>query len=897
MGGELTRFVGREREIVGLAEELRQGVRLLNLTAPSGMGKTRLAREILARVEPHFADAGGAWFCSLVSARTRLDLESEVAHCLGIRGQGAPLAQTIARRGRLLLVLDNLESVRDAGPLLRSWLNEAPELQILGTSLIPLEISGETIFELDALDHADAVALYLDRTRANQARRPFSQSDREAIDDLVRRLDGIPLAIELAAARVRILPPQQLLARIDERFLLLRSRVGDRQVSLRQAIALTWDLLSEEERDALQQLSIFAGSFSLEAAEAVLATETPAFDLLDDLRAKAMLQLEGDERFSLYESVRAFALEQLEARGGHEAIERRHCAYYLRRAEGEAQRADGPEAPEAIRWLLDERDNLLAAYRRCLAPESTEARVANGGSMAPEGPAKRPEEAIRLGFALAVIFALQAPPDAEEELLLGIVRAAKQVDSPLCLSRALFTRGFARRRRGVLDDAAKDLRLSAEAARRAGDVEREVFARSTLAEVLARRGEGEAARAELSWVRDRLSSASDPLLLPFAKMMEGVSHVHWGAHEEAVGALQAALPHLRRLGHLRHEASTLLNLGVAWTNQGRFAEARGALDEARRVFARLGDTVSDAVAVVNQAAIFGNAGDLEAAERAAIEGLSRLRKLGNRRVEAVALANLGLIALERSQAQLAEERLVEAADLLHGQGEKRLGAVFLAFASVAEALQGKIDAARTSFTSASRQLAEVGERSRNALLGPLGALVDLAAAAQADVAEAKRVEDAARSRLAEARRLVPTGATTGAFNVAIRLLREALDRREGAERPVERAQKGLHVGPEASWFAMDDGERVDMQRRVALRRILHTLVEQRLIAPGVGIDRDELARIGWPGERILAQAARNRIRSAISTLRSLGLAGALQHHAGGYLIDPGLPVIRHGERI
>lgn len=245
------------------------------------------------------------------------------------------------RQGKLLLVLDNAEYVvREAAPVIEAWLAECPKLQILATSLEPLGLPGETRMTLGPLSPEDAVALYLDRARRAGGRLSM---DRIAIEALVEKLDRIPLAIELAAARAHVLPPSQFLSRIGQRFQLLQGGRPGRHGSLEQAIACSWELLREDEKVAVAQISVFMGGFTLDAAEAVLDCgphAPPVLEILASLVSMGLLAHDGGAppRFAPYESLREYAHERLIEMGQVEATIRRHAKHYLQLGEAQAER-------------------------------------------------------------------------------------------------------------------------------------------------------------------------------------------------------------------------------------------------------------------------------------------------------------------------------------------------------------------------------------------------------------------------------------------------------------------------------------------------------------------------------------------------------------------------------
>jgi non-specific serine/threonine protein kinase len=352
----LTSFVGREREVAAVADLLRrEGVRLVTLTGPGGVGKTRLALRVAEDLEAAFAD--GVAFADLTPLADPALVAPTVAQTLGVREAGdRPVAERLAdalRDRRLLLVLDNFERVVEAAPLVTALLAGCARVKALVTSREPLRLAAERVVAVPPLPLPDpaiptrelaaseAVRLFVERAQAARADFALTGANAPAVAEVCRRLDGLPLAIELAAARVAHLPPAALLARLERRLPLLTGGSRDlpaRQRTMRDAIAWSDDLLNAAEQALFRRLAVFAGGFGLEAAAAV-AGEI-GVDVLDgvaSLVAKGLLRQEdgpdGEPRYRMLETVREFGLERLEASGEAESIRRNHALVFLALAE------------------------------------------------------------------------------------------------------------------------------------------------------------------------------------------------------------------------------------------------------------------------------------------------------------------------------------------------------------------------------------------------------------------------------------------------------------------------------------------------------------------------------------------------------------------------------------
>jgi predicted ATPase/class 3 adenylate cyclase len=379
---QLTSFVGREQEVAELVALLRDH-RLVTLTGPGGTGKTRLALQVAAQAVDAFVH--GVWFVDLSGVGDPAGVVPAIAQTFGVReSEDRSLAVSLAaylRRLQLLLVLDNFEQVVDAALVLHDLRLEAPRLALLVTSRLPLHVAGEREYPVlplplpaptaarAALRHNPAVQLFTARAQALGTGFTLTTENAAAVGELCRRLDGLPLAIELAAARVKLLPPPALLARLDQRLPLLTGGARTaprRQQTLRNTIQWSWDLLRAEEQVLSRRLSVFAGGWTLAAAEAVCnpAGEVDVLAGLAALLDQSLVQqraADGEPRFSMLATLQEFAAEQLVASGETEALRRAHAAYYCALAEAAAAAywADGRVQQHLLQPLDPERDNLV----------------------------------------------------------------------------------------------------------------------------------------------------------------------------------------------------------------------------------------------------------------------------------------------------------------------------------------------------------------------------------------------------------------------------------------------------------------------------------------------------------------------------------------------------------
>jgi predicted ATPase/transcriptional regulator with XRE-family HTH domain len=386
----LTSFVGREQEMADIAR-LLSTARLLTMTGPGGTGKTRLTVQAAAAARPHHAD--GVVFVSLAAIGDSALVAVAIAAALGVRqGEDPSLTHALIaglRAKRLLLVLDNFEHVAPAAPLVNELLAACAGLQIVVTSRMPLHVSGEQEYAVpplpvpaagDAeardpvrLHRSAAVTLFVQRVQLVRPEFRLDDENAPVVAEICRRLDGLPLAIELAASRVKHMPPAALVSRLDQRLRILKGGPQDlpeRQQTLRGAIAWSYDLLEPSEQTLFRRLAVFNGGWTLEAAEDVCAAEDLAcevLDLLDSLVDKSLILAEadacGDIRYGMLDSIRAFAAECMIESGEVETVQCRHAHYYRHLAREATPEPGQWMNTTWIAWTEREQDNLRAALR------------------------------------------------------------------------------------------------------------------------------------------------------------------------------------------------------------------------------------------------------------------------------------------------------------------------------------------------------------------------------------------------------------------------------------------------------------------------------------------------------------------------------------------------------
>ena len=689
-------FVGRQATLQALARRFDEGARLVSLLGIGGCGKTRLAT--------HFgwlelgAFPGGAWFCDLAPARDIEGMAYAVAQGMEVPlGKDDPITQlghVIAGRGACLVILDNFEQVaRHAEATLGRWLERGADARFLVTSREVLGITGEEAVALAPLQPADGEALFL--RRAGAARGDFhpGAEDRAAIAPLVRLLDGLPLAIELAAARVRTLSPRALLARMSERFKLLASSGNrlDRQATLRAAFDWSWDLLAPAEKGALAQLSVFEGGFTLEAAEAVIELghliDPPwTVDVVHSLVDKSFVRPLETERFDLLMSVQAYAAEHLQtenryAGSGAAALrsaQLRHATWFA---------AFGPQ--RSIEHGCIEIDNLVTACRRSLAAgQGAQAAGALAGAwaaLALHGPFKT---GVDLAEAVCALPGLQGDAAAQAHAAHG---------------QALEALGRRPQARLSYEAALSHLQCGA------GSLS-ELQVRINLAGLLAREGQVEQARTQHKGTCLMARAAGQPALECAALNGLGSIEFELGRMDEARGHYEAALALARQIDDRRWQGSLLGNLGILQASVGRMDEARANAEEALLIARELGDRTREGNTLSNLGMLHWTQGRLDDASGACEAALRVARELGHARLECVVLCNLGLVRDALGHPAQAQAHFEDALAAARRINDRRAEGQVLGYLGLAQARQQRFDAARVCLVKGQDILREVADQ-------------------------------------------------------------------------------------------------------------------------------------------------------------------------------------------
>jgi predicted ATPase/class 3 adenylate cyclase len=629
-----TPLIGREKEVGEVCDLLRGNeTRLLTLTGPGGTGKTRVALQTAADLLDDFPD--GIYFVPLATLTEAELFSSAVAETLGVREVGEqPLGETLKdylHERRLLLLLDNFEQVLRAAPTVTELLGAAPGLKVLATSRAPLGLYGEHEFPvppltlpdlkspppLERLTQYEAVGLFVERARAVKPDFKVTNESAPAVAEICVRLDGLPLAIELAAARIKLLPPKAMLQRLTSRLKLLTGGARDlpeRQRTLRGTIEWSFALLEQGEQLLFGRLAVFSGGRTLEAMEAICDAEgdlpVDAFEGVSSLLDKSLLRQEegpgGEPRFVMLETVHEFAREKLEQSTEAEQIKRAHAQYFLTLAEEAFPELRGPDQLEWLERLEAEHDNMRAAL-----------------SWASER--KEVELALKLGGALSGFWSVRGYYSEGRRLLAEALAMDRRV-SPEVQAMALAGAGVLALEQGDLDRAKEACEEGLE--------------------LLANEAREEASEARL-W------------LLGF------LGWVAWQReqHEQAKQLFEEGLALSREMSDIWWLATSLSNLAVVSQSLGDSERATELYYESMGLLREQGDKHSLAINLNNLAMVVYSQGDLGRAAQLTEEAVALFRELGARGDVALGLYNLGWIALLQEDYGSAADHYAESLTL------------------------------------------------------------------------------------------------------------------------------------------------------------------------------------------------------------------------------------------
>lgn len=664
---ERDRFIGRDGPLRELARHLDEGHRLVSLLGPGGTGKTRVALRHARAWRGEFP--GGAWWCDLSAARSLDGLLHAVAQGLELPlGKGAPvpqIGQALASRGRALVVLDNFEQVvTHAEATLGAWLDQAPDTCFLVTSRERLQVRGELCVWLEPMGDDEALRMF--HARAGQVSEPMASAQSSDLLQLMRLLDGLPLAIELAAARAEAVPVAQMLATMQNQWSALArpaSAAGSqRQATLEATIAWSWDLLDPAEQVALVQLTVFDGGWALEAAAAVLQADPPGsgpghpgtLALLERLTNRCLVRRPRDGRWDLLPTLRAFAEQRrlggqvLDAQAWWGCLDR-HAGHYAAVTEA-----------SLVQGRFRDAGNVIAACQHRIAQHRAD-----------------PQTVDKLGPALEAAWLVlhrRGPLQLGAQLAEQVWQARPPSAPPLPpdLQHSLhWVAGSAWLASGQGPSAQPLLLEATRLARAARRPERMAMGLAKLALVVQHSQPDEALRRARCALRLAQRAGDAEAICLTASALGGI---HWaaGRAEPALAAFQAGLSVAGQLPVPRWRAGLLNNVALVQHQTGQPEPARLSYQEGIELADQCGERRWAASARCNLGLLLAEQQALDTAEPILQQAIDDARALGDQQTLGVALCNFGILLRLKGEVQRALEMLEVAAIVTKGSGEKSL---------------------------------------------------------------------------------------------------------------------------------------------------------------------------------------------------------------------------------
>lgn len=819
-----TPLIGRDDALRALDAQLGVTTRLLTLHGPTGVGKSRLARAVVARSVGRFP--GGSFWCDLQGATTSRHIVEAVARALGTEPKAADdhavVRAPTGSEEAFLLVLDNGEAaLPHLGTLVRSWLEADIHLHILLTSRERLGIAFESVRSVAPLPTPAAVHLLQLHLEAAGG---GGQGDEAVLQAIVERVDGLPLAIELLARHALAFAPHELLERLEPALPVLAASEfagTGRARSFRLALDDSWHRLSEMERTLAASCALFCNPFTHHDADAVGGVPSTAIALLlTQLVEKSLLSVvrlpPGEPTmFRMLGLTREYVLERSQSDTPCIFTRHLHAASSVAAQESSARSFTLDDSPAVfLAWLRRHAPTLLWLAARALQE-------------------KQIHSALQVLLPVCRLALLQGPVRPCLDLLENLT--ATDVSEPELGCETLLVRGRLRIRDGQLSHAYSDLKFALQLAADGSELETSVLI--ALAECQRRLGE-----------------------LAHAQSNYRAALVRYTERADVRGRVRVA----SALAGLAFEA-------------GALDEARAHSDAALTMLKSTNMPLTEGVVLQNLGVMLQELGELDRAAHCYREALSSHQLWGHRRFEGIGEFDLGALALEIDALVEAKVRLSRALELAVEVGERRERGLCEALLGVCSAKVGQLERAEKHFQAARAALFVASEPALLEVVEVHAGHLDLARALAAllngDEAHQRYHSMTARERL-----VAPGRQTCDELRFARRVLRAAWERYAGLG-------SELLVTRDGSWFRTPEGVRVELSHRPPLQRLLRELVRHLDVAPGTVVGAEELARAAWPEQRTFSSATKNRLNVALTTLRKGGLGPRLLRRGDGYVLE------------
>lgn len=825
------RFIGRRRELELARRWLTDGAELLTLWGPGGAGKTRIAGVLTRDLKEAGVDAV---FCDLGDAASMPEVETALLRALDLEvrgvpgaGFGASLAHAMNARSTRLLVIDNAEaSLAAVAAIVSEVLASERGVQIVVTTRERLQLTGERSIRIGGLELEDAIDLFTERAREADAEFTVAESETKPLTEMLRTLELMPLAIELAASRLDLFQISELAARLTRDFALLASRkrdVPERHSSLEAAFTWSWNLLEPGEQQALVMLSVFAPSFRRDDASSLIGLE-----FVQRLLDVALLAPEGKQRLRMPRATRAFAQAHLgEVGTGDE--EDRHAAYFA-----------GLKSNDAVAANVD----VAAAHYESVDPAAALPLLKALGELADRG-GEIDVAASRWSRAAACAASIgDEAAVAQSSLALGSAHAAAgrwDAAHEALVPALLDSSGVALAARGVR------------------------------ARCLLERGDSSGAEADVKKILANRESERNAQEQGRALTVRAALNARRGALAAAADDAMHAADLLVRADSIGPAVEVLFLLGAVLSDLGRLEETEQALARARALAESLGNRRLIASARMYAANVAAEAGHAAAAVAALAPVGDAFARLGDARMEAVALVYLGLAQFDSGDEEAVAT--LERATIASDAADPRARSFARSCAAIVAAAHHDFDGAKTMLASleASSPDPVAGSLATLAAIactieslrragGPAGAVADVERALNAPVFMAHSEPRRLRARLLASLAAV------------------------ASENDVVDAMSPWSVARDGGWFQAPAGDRVELGAETAAGKILAALALAYLAKPDEGLPTTELMRVGWPTERLIESSGKNRVWVALARLRQLGLREILVKKASGYML-------------